>query len=125
IPMDERDVAFRCSLISTDGEKLTDYSAGHITTDEARPLIEMAQKLCRRGQKLFQGVSYRHILLWSDGPIEVLTHPPHENMGRRLAEILPTGDGESALRSFIWDSLDMLDDLPFNRRRRNEGMPPA
>src|SRR5262245_51468987 len=38
IPMDERDVAFRCSLISTDGERLLDHSSGHITTDESRPL---------------------------------------------------------------------------------------
>src|SRR5205814_4746626 len=30
ISLDERDVAFRCSLISTDGERLVDYSAGHI-----------------------------------------------------------------------------------------------
>src|SRR2546423_11581253 len=48
IPMEPRDAAFRCSLISTDGEKLIDYSAGHITTEEARPLIERAQKLLSR-----------------------------------------------------------------------------
>src|SRR5437867_3794648 len=46
IPMGEHDVAFRCSLISTDGERLLDYSAGHITTEEARPLIEEAKRLC-------------------------------------------------------------------------------
>jgi len=125
IPMDEKDVAFRCSLISTDGENLLDYSAGHVTTEEARPLIEMSQKLCSRQQRLFPGISYRHILLWNDGPIDVLTHAPHENMNRRLAEILPQGDGESRLRQLIWDSIDLLDGLPFNRRRREEGKPPA
>jgi 2,3-bisphosphoglycerate-independent phosphoglycerate mutase len=125
IPMGEKDVAFRCSLISTDGETLLDYSAGHISTEEARPLIDAAQKLCSRQQKLFPGISYRHILLWGDGPTEVQTYAPHENMNRRLAEILPQGDGESRLRQFIWDSIDLLDDMPFNRRRREEGKPPA
>ena len=63
IPMDSRDVAFRCSLISTDGVSLLDYSAAHITTDEARPIIELAnKKLGTRAMTLFPGVSYRHIL---------------------------------------------------------------
>src|SRR5579872_3819371 len=89
IPMDERDVAFRCSLITTDGETLLDYSAGHIATPDARALVEEARKLCTRQQHLFPGVSYRHILLWNDGPLDVQTYAPHENMNRRLAEILP------------------------------------
>src|SRR5579862_7023428 len=46
IPMDARDVAFRCSLIATDGETLLDYSAGHIETADARSLVEEARKLC-------------------------------------------------------------------------------
>jgi 2,3-bisphosphoglycerate-independent phosphoglycerate mutase len=126
LPMEARDVAFRCSLITTDGETLLDYSAGHITTEEARPLIELANaKLGTRAMTLFPGVSYRHILRWHDGPTEVLTHPPHENMGKPLAAIYPTGEAESRLRGFIEDSLNLLDDLPFNKRRREEGKPPA
>src|SRR5438270_11429513 len=42
ISLDAKDVAFRCSLITTDGEKLLDYSADHISTEDARPLIELA-----------------------------------------------------------------------------------
>jgi 2,3-bisphosphoglycerate-independent phosphoglycerate mutase len=125
IALDARDVAFRCSLISTDGERLLDYSAGHIATEEARPLIEAAQKLCTRQMRLFPGVSYRHILLWNDGPLEVKTFAPHENMNRPLDEILPTGDGDYRLRQFIWDSIDLLNDHPYNRRRRDEGKPAA
>ena len=126
LPMEARDVAFRCSLITTDGETLLDYSAGHITTDEARPLIELANsKLGTRALTLFPGVSYRHILRWHDGPTDVQTHPPHENMGTLLSAIYPSGDGESRLRGFIEDSLNLLDDLPFNKQRRNQGKPPA
>ncbi len=126
LPMDAKDVAFRCSLISTDGVSLLDYSAGHITTEEARPIIELAnKKLGTRAMTLFPGVSYRHILRWHDGPTEMLTHPPHENMGKPLADIYPTGEGESRLRSFIEDSINLLDDLPFNKNRRAEGKPTA
>ncbi len=126
LPMSAKDVAFRCSLISTDGETLLDYSAGHISTEEARPLIELANsKLGTRSLTLFPGVSYRHILRWHDGPTEVLTHPPHENMGRKLPEIYPTGDSDVRLRAFIEDSLNLLDEHPINRRRREEGKPAA
>ncbi len=126
IPMGPRDVAFRCSLIATDGEKLLDYSAGHITTAEAAPLIDLAaRKLCGRALRLFPGASYRHILLWIDGSIEVECHPPHEHMGEALSGILPTGDGETMLRQLIWDSYELLSEQPFNRRRRDEGKPQA
>ena len=125
IPMDPKDVAFRCSIISTDGTFLTDYSAGHISTENARPIIELASKLCGRARKLFVGVQYRHILLWNNGPMELKTNAPHENMGAKLEEILPVGESENRLRQFIWDSYEMLNDLPYNKERIGEGLPPA
>ena len=126
IPLDAKDVAFRCSLISTDGQTMLDYSAGHITTEEARPIIELAnQKLCARYQRLFTGVSYRHIMRWTDGPTELLTHPPHESINKKLAEIYPQGDMDSKIRAFSEDSLNLLNDLPFNKQRREEGKSPA
>ena len=126
IPLNEKDVAFRCSIISTDGTNLLDYSAGHITTEEARPIIALANdKLATRAMRLFPGVSYRHILRWTDGPVDVKTSPPHENMGKPLREIYPEGEGDTKIRAFIEDSLNLLDDLPFNRERRAEGKLPA
>lgn len=125
ISMDAHDVAFRCSLVSTDGEKMLDYSAGHITTEEARPLIEASRKLLTRQMRLFPGVGYRHILLWNDGPVDVQCCQPHEHMDESLESILPTGDRDFTLRRLIWDSLELLDDHPFNRRRRDEGKIPA
>ncbi len=126
IPMDPRDVAFRCSLVTTDGKSMLDYSSGHVATQDARALIELAaSKLLGPRLNLFPGISYRHILLWNDGPTEVQTHPPHENMGRPLEEILPTGEQESRLRQLVWDSLDLLSNHPYNRRRRDEGKPEA
>ncbi len=126
IPMDPKDVAFRCSLVSTNGSTLLDYSSGHIPTEEARKIIELAnQKLGTPSMRLFPGVSYRHILRWTGGPTEVKTAPPHENMGKLLSEIYPVGDGESKLKTFIEDSINLLDDLPYNRMCRNEGKMPA
>ncbi len=126
LPMEEKDVAFRCSLVSTDTEKMLDYSAGHITTEEARPLIEFANsKLGTRDLRLFAGVGYRHILLWNNGPVELETYPPHEYINPPLTNILPKGEKEEKVRRFIWDSYEILDKLPFNKKREDEGIPPA
>ena len=122
IPMEPKDVAFRCSMITTDGETLIDYSAGHIATEDSHPIIEYAnEKLGTRSMRLFPGVSYRHILRWSDGPVDVQTHPPHESMGKKLAEIYPAGDGDTKIKKFIEDSINLLDNHPYNRRMRDEG----
>ena len=126
IPMETKDVAFRCSLITTDGETLIDYSAGHIATEDSKPIIEYAnEKLGTRSMRLFPGVSYRHILRWTDGPVDVQTHPPHESMGKKLAEIYPVGDGDTKIKKFIEDSINLLDNHPYNRRMRDAGKPVA
>lgn len=126
IPMDEKDVAFRCSLVTTDGERLLDYSSGHISTEEARPLIEFAnQKLGTSSIRLFPGVSYRHICRWTGGPSDLKTAPPHENQGRLLTEIYPEGEADTKVRAFIEDSINLLNDHPYNHQRREEGKPLA
>jgi len=126
IPMGARDVAFRCSLVTTDTERMLDYSAGHVATEDARPLIELCEKkLGTQYLHLFPGVSYRHIMLWNDGPLDVETFPPHEYRNVLLEEILPRGDKESQLRQFIWNSIEILDNHPYNRNRRDQGKPVA
>ena len=126
VPLGSGDVALRCSLVSTDGETLLDYSSGHVSTEEARPLIELCQeKLGSRRFAFFPGVQYRHILRWTNGSLDIKTIPPHDFAGQTLGPYLPEGDGDALLRSLIFDSLELLDNHPVNRRRRSEGLPPA
>jgi 2,3-bisphosphoglycerate-independent phosphoglycerate mutase len=126
VPLESRDIAYRCSLVATDGETMQDYSSGHITTDEARVLMTLVQeKFGSRRFTFFPGVQYRHILRWTDGKLDVKTTPPHDIQGKPLEPYLPTGDGEDDLRGLIFDSLDLLNDHPINRRRRDEGKAPG
>lgn len=126
IPLDRSDVAFRCNLITTDGERILDSSAGHIETSEARPLIELiASKLGSRSVQFFPGVSYRHLMIWRDGKDDIKCDEPYRYIGESVSEHLPSGDGEEKLRKLIWDSLEILDNHPVNRRRRDQGLPPA
>jgi len=126
ISLGERDVAFRCNLVTTDGEVLVDYAAGHISTEEAGPLIALVDgKLGGGPAHFFPGISYRHLMVWADDPVLVQTMPPHNVEGRPLVEIMPVGNREARLRQMMYDSLDILDGHDINRRRRDEGKNPA
>lgn len=126
VPLGPKDVAFRCSLVSTDGEKMVDSSSGHITTEEAKVLIALAQeKLATRRLAFFPGVQYRHILRWADGELYLKTTPPHDIQGQPIAPYLPQGDGVEQLHRLMWDSLELFDNHPVNRRRRDAGKAPA
>jgi 2,3-bisphosphoglycerate-independent phosphoglycerate mutase len=126
VPLNPRDVVYRCNLVSTDGEVLLDYSAGHISSEEGRVLIEhLAEEMGSRRFSFYPGVSYRHLLVWRDGTPEQRCVPPHDIVGKPFEPHLPEGDGEEVLRSLIWDSLEILDEHDINKRRRDEGLLPA
>lgn len=126
IPMDTSDAAFRTNLVSTDGVKMIDSSAGHITTEEAHELIAVIdQKLSTNVIKFYPGVSYRHIMIWRGGSDNVHCTAPYKIHDKPFREYLPDGDGDSKMRSLIEDSYEILDNHPVNRRRRDEGHLPA
>lgn len=126
VPLDTGDVAYRCSLVTSDGAAMLDYSSGHITTEEARPLIELLEAKLGGGKlRFYPGVGYRHILAWRGGPVHVKTTPPHDITGQALAQNWPEGDGADRLKQLMYDSLEILDDHPVNRQRREEGKAPG
>ena len=126
VPLELRDIAFRANLVSTDGTVITDSSAGHISTDEARELISLLdQKLSTQKIRFYPGVSYRHIMVWRDGSDEVQTMAPYKIQDKPFGQYLPTGNGEQKLRQMTYDSLELLDEHPINRRRRDRGEAPA
>ena len=126
VPMDSGDVAYRCSLVSSDGTTMIDNSAGHISTDEARPLIELLDlKLGTDKRKFFPGVQYRHIMAEKGGSIDLQTIPPHDFVGQTLAGRWPEGSGAERLKQLMFDSLELLDDHPINVKRREEGKEPG
>lgn len=126
IPLQPTDVAFRCNLVTVKDGIMDDYSAGHITTEEAHPLIAAVQdKLGRNGLKFHGGVSYRHLLVWANGPSKVVTHPPHDIAGKRAADHLPSGDMQGELRALMEASKAILAAHPVNKARVAAGKNPA
>lgn len=131
VPMTATDVAMRANLVTLSDSDLskavmTDYSAGEISTEEARVLIEdLAKELDSDRFRLYPGVSYRHCLLVKNGSTAVSLTPPHDISGQPVRDYLPKGDDARALLGLIERSGKILCNHPVNRKRIAEGKNPA
>ncbi len=126
VSLGETDVTVRCNLVTLAERNgrtvMEDYSAGHITDDDAAGIIEDLKKEFDGEEfSLSQGVSYRHLLLWRGGNSGIRTTPPHDISGKEIAPWLPSGDGAEKLTSLMERSRGILKDHPVNKKRRAEG----
>jgi 2,3-bisphosphoglycerate-independent phosphoglycerate mutase len=114
ITLGQRDLALRCNLVtlSEDYKTMRDYSAGHIATEEARKLMaRLSHKLSAENLEFYAGVSYRHLLIWRDAPVEphdLHLTPPHEIPDAPIEKYLPQGPGSPLLRDLIRRSWEVL-----------------
>ena len=70
----EQDVAFRANLVTLSDGIMEDYSAGHITTQEAKELIKVLdEKLGTETIRFYPGVSYRHLMIPTVLPMPLTT----------------------------------------------------
>src|SRR5436305_6785814 len=69
------DWAIRCNLMTIRDGRLTDFTAGHITSDEGRVLMEaLADRVRRPGVEFYPGVSYRNLMIYRGRPGEAPFH---------------------------------------------------
>ncbi|MFA4989318.1 MAG: cofactor-independent phosphoglycerate mutase [Candidatus Omnitrophota bacterium] len=113
VELEDDDVAFRCNLVTTSADTLTDYSAGHISTKEAAILIKFIDRhLGTNRIKFYPGVSYRHLMVIKRGAEEHLEalrcRAPHDITGKSIARNLPKGDGADILIKLIEESRNIL-----------------
>jgi 2,3-bisphosphoglycerate-independent phosphoglycerate mutase len=130
IELGDNDVAFRCNLVNLDisPERTTmnDYSGGHITTEEAKILIDrLNKKLGSDTFRFFPGVSYRHIMVWKGGLWQMSSTPPHDITGKDVSEYLPGGAGADTVLSLMEQSQKILREDPLNQERKEAGKLPA
>ena len=135
VALGDTDVALRCNLVSTGGAAaeepeavMVDYSAGHITTEEARRLVEdfrgsdIYRERFLPDFELFPGVGYRHLLVWRGGSTAVRLVPPHDIIGEPLREHLPHGAAAANLLGLMALAHPWLRLHPVNRDRRSRGL---
>jgi 2,3-bisphosphoglycerate-independent phosphoglycerate mutase len=132
IELGPADWAVRCNLVTVTEQVMRDFTADHISTDEAKALLATAQE--QLGSDTLQfvpGVSYRNLLLWRGerhpAPFarETRTTPPHDLTDRSVLDDYPRGPGSDVLNRLMNCSVDVFRDHPVNRRRAEMGKLPA
>jgi len=128
ISIGDGEVVFRCNLVTIENGKMGDYSAGHISSEEAGELIAaLNESLGSEDIQFYPGVSYRHIgkLRGREETLLAVCTPPHDISGKPVADFLPRGEGSELLRELMANSEAVLREHPVNMARRARGDAPA
>ncbi len=132
VSLKETDVTFRANLVTLSGEDaysdktMVDYSAGEISTQESGALIAYLQENLKiPAFSLYAGISYRHLLVWDQGSLEVSLTPPHDISKQKVTEYLPKGNFGALLLDIMQQSHALLKDHPINIERQKQGKNPA
>ena len=124
------DVTYRVNLVTlSEADKLEeremlDYSAGEITTDEARELINSLKHIFSP-LELHAGISYRHAAVMRGGSLGTDFTPPHDILGKKIGSYLPKGKFGELFTSLLNRSIDILRSHPINAARIAAGKRPA
>lgn len=132
IQMNADDIVFRCNLVSLEKPRndcdfeecsMLDYSSGEILTAESAELIrDLGSALASDQIRFYPGRSYRHCIVWENGPLASLLTPPHDISGKVIKEYLPSGDRADILLDLMKKSIEILSDHPVNHSRRARGL---
>ncbi|HSV49505.1 MAG TPA: cofactor-independent phosphoglycerate mutase, partial [Candidatus Acidoferrales bacterium] len=127
IQLGPNDTAYRCNIITEENQAIADYSAGHITTEEATELIDSIKKAFDKPNQIefYAGLDYRHFMILRNfpHPEQIKCTPPHDARGIPVADVLPKAlvpeaeKNAQLLKDMIIKSRDILRDHPVNVAR--------
>jgi 2,3-bisphosphoglycerate-independent phosphoglycerate mutase len=126
------DWAVRCNLMNINGGRLTDFTAGHITSAEGRLLMETIESELGCPEIEFRpGVSYRNLMVYRGQPgaspfsDQTVTTPPHDHPDQPAAGHMPQGPGAELFKDLMSRASRILQDHPVNQARVAAGKSPA
>ncbi|MCD7782046.1 MAG: cofactor-independent phosphoglycerate mutase [Methanosphaera sp.] len=128
VELGDNDVAFRLNFINVKDGKINDFTADHITTQEADELIKALNENFSEYGKFYTGVSYRNLFVIDDLEMEDLTStPPHDVVGQDVEEhiLKPNNSKSEYINNLMYDSMEVLENHPVNKKRVSEGKLPA
>jgi 2,3-bisphosphoglycerate-independent phosphoglycerate mutase len=103
VALGEGDVALRCNLVTLEGGRMKDFTAGHIRSEEAAQLIgELECRLGGGGVEFHPGVSYRHLLIIRSSlkpSVDFTAKPPHDIIGAEASRYKVKAKSPSAAKT--------------------------
>jgi len=130
ITLQPNQVAFRMNLVTLDMRSdreiiMVSHSAGDISTGEAVEIVrDLKRSFETRDIQIYQGVAYRHLLVWDGGPEKAFTIPPHDMLDQNMASYLSDSSG-NPVPEMIRRSWQPLKAHPVNLQRREAGLKEA
>jgi 2,3-bisphosphoglycerate-independent phosphoglycerate mutase len=137
IKLGPADWAVRCNLVTIEDQVMRDFTADHISTEEAAKLLAAMQERVagdskyRGALEFVPGVSYRNLLIWRGEKLpapftaETRTRAPHDVTDQSVLEDHPRGPGSDVLTELMSASVDLFRDHPVNAARVQAGKRPA
>ncbi len=132
IDVKDTDITLRANLVCLSNEQnfadktMVDYSAGEISTEEAKELIEFLKKSLDDDKfTLYSGISYRHCLVIDNGKMAGDLTPPHDITGKKISSYLPKSEQGKILLEIMIKSNELLKAHPINQNRISQGKNPA
>ncbi len=145
VAIGEHDVVYRCTMVTLRADAhsmskgglneikklgphvvMDDATAGLISTEEAREVIEaINEQLGSEMIQFYQGLGHRHLMVWVGGKSRAVCTDPQLLVGRPIADVLPAGDGADFLWKLMDASFQILRDHPLNDERSGAGKKPA
>ena len=123
IELGANDWAVRCNLVNVQDQVMKDFTAGHISTEEARQLLKTANTNTDDCMEFVSGVSYRNLLIYrgdeSPAPFtsETRTFLPHDLTDQSVADSFPRGPGSEVLTDLMQYSVGWFSDHDVNKKR--------
>ena len=132
IVLGENDWAVRCNLVTIEDQVMRDFTADHISTEEAVGLLNtLKESLAMEDIEWIPGVSYRNLLIcrgaataWPFDP-DTRTTPPHDLTDGQVIDHYPRGAGSDFFNQLMRESVSLFNDHPINRKRKAAGKLPA
>lgn len=132
INLDGSELTLRCNLVTLSDENnyedkiMLDYSAGEITTAEAKELISaLKENLDGNAFTLYAGLQYRHCMVARGLKTGAVLTPPHDITDKRIKDYLPAGENSDVYRGIMEKSHKILKSHPVNLNRIANGKKPA
>ena len=130
IQLGPTDWAIRCNLVTVIDQVMKDFTADHISTEEARQLLQAAQTaIGSETLEFVTGVSYRNLLLYRGGQApftrETRATPPHDLTDKPVVNDFPRGPGSDLLNELMSQTHALFAEHPVNRARQEAGKLPA
>lgn len=126
------EMAMRCNIICVENGNIKNHSAGHISNEEAKILIDYLQE--KLGDDVFtfhNGISYRHLLVMKGGDKRINCTPPHDVPGTPVKDVMVEAlvpeaqETARLLNELTLKSQELLKDHPVNLKRIAAGKDPA